>query len=136
MNFLLALGTINEDLVDCVNADIQETVERDAGGKASYQAGQGFILAPAASGGRGVQHQASDAKRLREAAKLQDKLLAKQKGGTETGRARMTPEEFRRAQQAADRAWQVACEASDTTGFAGFDRDGHRVHAAQECPRS
>ena len=111
-------------------------MERDAGWKASYQAGKGPILAPAASRGRGVQHQASDAKRLREAAKLQDKLLAKQKGGKATGRARMTHEEFRRAQQAADRAWQVACKTSDATGFAYYDRYGNRVNAAQECPRS
>ena len=76
----------------------------------------------------GLQRKASEAKQLREAAKLLDKRVAAQVEWWRTGQKWrcLSWEAFRRLQAEADQAWDIAHRKSYESGFPFTDRWGIR----------
>ena len=133
MNLLLALGGagINEDLIKCYNREIDRRTPGGAHGREpcpgprlserSLAAAQGdFPLPPV----RGVNHQESEAKVARRAARHLDKMLFRSQTMSDRARERL--------EKQADDAWARANELSAVAGYAFNDRDGARVNAGKD----
>ena len=133
MNFLLALGGdgINEDLIKCYNREIDRRTPGGQHGREPYPgprlserslaAAQGdFPLPPV----RGVNHQESEAKVARRAARDLVKRLWRSQTMSDDARETLAKE--------ADDAWARVDELSAAAGHAFYDRDGARVNAAKD----
>ena len=110
MNIILAIGTIDDTIVDAMNNEIRRRMatavplhqRRDEDSKLPR------AERPAKQRRQGVQHTVSNPKQLREKAKLLDKKLAKVNEEWERGRCTMGAAEYYNLIAARDTAWDEA----------------------------
>ena len=109
MNIVLAIGTIDESIVLNMNAELQR---RMAATHPLHQRRDEMSKLPRdqrpAKQRKGIDHQISNAKQLREAAKLLDKKIAKVDKDWERGRCTMGGAEYYNLCHERDAAWDEA----------------------------
>ena len=79
----------------------------------------------------GIRHKVSEAKELREKAKLIDKRIGHEDARWERGESTMTARQWSKLLDAREAAWDLAESVSRSTGFPFKDRDGRWVNNIQ-----
>ena len=131
MNFLLAVGDINDLLISCAKQASTELVEarkRKLGDAyrepevwqpAAFQRREDRAASASSAGlpkFKGVVHNVAKSKQLRTAGHRLDKQIAKQKAAWDAGESNMSWHAWRQLCTEADRVWADAHEASEALG--------------------
>ena len=118
MFIIIAIGTIDEDIVQCVNDEIQARLCKNAGRNQQKRADRQDQTV------KGVEHQVSEAKRWREYCKQLDKRISDETILWDQGRSRMKGWEWRELLLTRDREWDGAEALSYRLGYRFKDRHG------------
>jgi hypothetical protein len=131
LHAVIALGALPVDFVEMVRVRCGE--------RAALALAQGNNRGPRQSKREdrdpslpaGLQHKVSEAKELREKAKLIDKKIFHENARWEQGNSRMAGWEWQKLLAAREEAWDRAEAVSRSTGFPFKDRDGNWVNDIQ-----
>ena len=118
MLIIIAIGTIDEDIVQCVSDEIQARFCKIAGRNQQKRADRQDQAV------KGVEHQVSEAKGWREYCKQLDKQIDVETMLYDQGRSRMKGWEWRELLLTRDRKWDGAEALAYRLGYPFKDRPG------------
>ena len=139
MNFLLAVGDINDLLISCAKQASTELVEarkRKLGDAyrepevwqpAAFQRREDRAASASSAGlpkFNAVEHNVARSKEMRANGRNLDKMIAKERAAYDAHRSTMNARDWNWLVERADWVWAEAHEASDASGVEYKDRDG------------